>query len=724
VEDTRVGQITDYDKLTLEIWTNGTLKPEEAISSAAKILNEHLNLFISLTDQVMPVSMVQPEDDKKDKVLETIKKKGTYVWLIRADVNEANESWCHVQYKGKDGYIMTKYLDLLTQEDSDAYNNEQASPAPVITLEELFPTEVPTEVVTLEVTEEPTVEPTDTPEPTATPTEEPTATPTEKPTEEPTEEPTATPTEAPTATPTEKPTEAPTETPTQAPTQEPTATPVPEPTQQPYQRVGYAITIGDGVYVRQWPTYSSAFVDELPANKIVYVTGQAYVDNIGWSMAEYDNKWGYVRADMLRMISDGEMQAYRDLIQGTPDPSVVNTVEPYQYNAQDESCYGYVTQDKVNFRTAADKTSGKVIRKLNKNALCLVYGSEQSNGETWYRVGYEADVGYVNGQYFKQMTVGEAERFLNSSLYTEGLNNNSASGSSTSSETTTTGTASGIVSAEDQKVSEWVNPSSGSTVSYEPFDPFATPSPLEENGIANSEYLDSLASKLQDGTLKQEDLQTELEKFYKDAADPEGSVTAATAYILEKTGLTTETPSESPEPMVTEEIIENPQEKGTGGGIGGWLIGLGLLAAAGGGGYYWYASTQKKRQAAQRIAQKKAAEQRKTQGSSRSGQTTNKQGQPATAQNAARVRTGNYSSRGNTTTAKPSQTDTTARKAYGSNVENPYGRYSATSSTEEDATYTASFKPETETDKPSRIRRNATEAKPAEKTELPDDPKA
>ena len=52
VEDTRVGQITDYDKLTLEIWTNGTLKPEEAISSAAKILNEHLNLFISLTDQV------------------------------------------------------------------------------------------------------------------------------------------------------------------------------------------------------------------------------------------------------------------------------------------------------------------------------------------------------------------------------------------------------------------------------------------------------------------------------------------------------------------------------------------------------------------------------------------------------------------------------------------------------------------------------------------------
>jgi len=96
VEDTRVGQITDYDKLTLEIWTNGTLKPEEAISSAAKILTEHLNLFVSLTDQVMPVSMVQPEDDKKDKVLEmTIEELDlsvrAYNCLKRAGINSVAE---------------------------------------------------------------------------------------------------------------------------------------------------------------------------------------------------------------------------------------------------------------------------------------------------------------------------------------------------------------------------------------------------------------------------------------------------------------------------------------------------------------------------------------------------------------------------------------------------------------------------------------------------------
>lgn len=71
VEDTRVGQITDYDKLTLEVWTNGTIKPEEATSLGAKILTEHLNLFIGLTDHVSDVEiMVEKEEDQKEKVLE------------------------------------------------------------------------------------------------------------------------------------------------------------------------------------------------------------------------------------------------------------------------------------------------------------------------------------------------------------------------------------------------------------------------------------------------------------------------------------------------------------------------------------------------------------------------------------------------------------------------------------------------------------------------------
>ena len=96
VVDTRVGQITDYDRLTLEVWTNGTIMPDAAISGAAKILSEHLTGFIGLTDQVIPVSMVQPEDNKKDKVLEmTIEELDlsvrAYNCLKRAGINSVAE---------------------------------------------------------------------------------------------------------------------------------------------------------------------------------------------------------------------------------------------------------------------------------------------------------------------------------------------------------------------------------------------------------------------------------------------------------------------------------------------------------------------------------------------------------------------------------------------------------------------------------------------------------
>lgn len=71
VENTRVGQITDYDKLTLDVWTNGTLAPDEAVSLAAKVLSEHLNSFIDLSENAKTVDvMVEKEDNEKEKVLE------------------------------------------------------------------------------------------------------------------------------------------------------------------------------------------------------------------------------------------------------------------------------------------------------------------------------------------------------------------------------------------------------------------------------------------------------------------------------------------------------------------------------------------------------------------------------------------------------------------------------------------------------------------------------
>ncbi len=71
IENTRVGQITDYDKLTVEVFTNGAIKPDEAISLAAKVLSEHLSLFINLSENAKTAEvMVEKEDDDKEKVLE------------------------------------------------------------------------------------------------------------------------------------------------------------------------------------------------------------------------------------------------------------------------------------------------------------------------------------------------------------------------------------------------------------------------------------------------------------------------------------------------------------------------------------------------------------------------------------------------------------------------------------------------------------------------------
>ncbi len=71
VENTRVGQVTDFDKLTLDVYTNGTLAPDEAVSLAAKVLSEHLNLFIDLSENARTAEiMVEKEDNEKEKVLE------------------------------------------------------------------------------------------------------------------------------------------------------------------------------------------------------------------------------------------------------------------------------------------------------------------------------------------------------------------------------------------------------------------------------------------------------------------------------------------------------------------------------------------------------------------------------------------------------------------------------------------------------------------------------
>ncbi|MFD9448494.1 DNA-directed RNA polymerase subunit alpha, partial [Bacillus cereus] len=97
VEKTRVGQVANYDKLTLDVWTDGSIGPKEAISLGAKILTEHLNIFVGLTDEAQNAEiMVEKEEDQKEKVLEmTIEELDlsvrSYNCLTRAGINTVQE---------------------------------------------------------------------------------------------------------------------------------------------------------------------------------------------------------------------------------------------------------------------------------------------------------------------------------------------------------------------------------------------------------------------------------------------------------------------------------------------------------------------------------------------------------------------------------------------------------------------------------------------------------
>lgn len=97
VENTRVGQITDYDKLTLEIWTNGTINPKEATSIAAKILSDHLSLFVKLTESVRDLdTMKEKREEEKEEILDrTIDDLDlsvrSYNCLKRAGINTVEE---------------------------------------------------------------------------------------------------------------------------------------------------------------------------------------------------------------------------------------------------------------------------------------------------------------------------------------------------------------------------------------------------------------------------------------------------------------------------------------------------------------------------------------------------------------------------------------------------------------------------------------------------------
>lgn len=120
IEDTRVGQFTNYDKLTLDILTNGSIAPDEALSSAAKILIDHLRLFVRLTDEDIDLvpQVADEKEEKKDKVLEmTIEELDlsvrSYNCLKRAGINSVEE----LIQKGEDDMMKVRNLGKKSLEE-------------------------------------------------------------------------------------------------------------------------------------------------------------------------------------------------------------------------------------------------------------------------------------------------------------------------------------------------------------------------------------------------------------------------------------------------------------------------------------------------------------------------------------------------------------------------------------------------------------------------------
>ncbi|MGN0746402.1 MAG: SH3 domain-containing protein, partial [Aristaeellaceae bacterium] len=332
----------------------------------------------------------------------------------------------------------------------------------------------------------------------------------------------------------------------------------PAPTATPPQVAGTAVTIGDGVLFRQTYDSTGAIIAVLPADTEVEVLGQAYTMNgEAWHSVRYSGNLGYIRADMLRFVTNTDAPA---------------TVQP-TVNPDGLSAYGYVSSSTVNFRQAAS-TSSTRLRVLKKYAMCLVLGTEQVGDTTWYHVKYDGQEGYIAGNYFKHMTIAEVNTFLNSDEYRQGVLNNTTANNN--QDNTGSFVGGGVVSEEDKKVDEWTNPNSGLNVSYEPFNPFATPEPIAT-----------------------------------ESPDPSASAE----------------PSESPEATATLELlptidINDPGENQGGGSAVGWIIAIVILALGGGGVYAYVLYTQNKRKAAQRAAQRRAqaAQQQRANAQQRPGQ--------------------------------------------------------------------------------------------------------
>ncbi len=323
-------------------------------------------------------------------------------------------------------------------------------------------------------------------------------------------------------------------------------------TPEPPQISGYAVVLGEAVPFRQMASEYSRIIDNLAAGTIVFISGQTAGEGQYWHNVLCDNQWGYIRYDLVRMMTVAEEEDYIENQHQTPTP--VPTVSAPVFDENGLSSYGYVDGSTVNWREQPS-TNAKKVGELKRYALCLVLGSENINGTTWYRVKYADQTGYLHGDYFKQLTIAELEEFRVSDQYLQGVVNNSTSKDDAQDNVGFTGTG-GLVSAEDQ----WVNSNPDVYTSFEPFNPIPTVAPIQTTPT--------------------------LEPLPNQSATP----------------TPTATPTFNPLPDVTYPTADDGQ-----GGSGLiWTVVVVLLLLAGGGAFAFVRYQQKRRRMAMRAAQRRA----------------------------------------------------------------------------------------------------------------------
>ena len=128
VQNTRVGQVTDYDKLTLEVWTDGSITPEEAVSLGANILNKHLSLFVNLNEKAEEVEILDDEDKKESGIEKDLEKTieeldlsvRSFNCLKRASINTVQD----LIQKTEDEMIKVRNLGKKSLEEVEQKLNE------------------------------------------------------------------------------------------------------------------------------------------------------------------------------------------------------------------------------------------------------------------------------------------------------------------------------------------------------------------------------------------------------------------------------------------------------------------------------------------------------------------------------------------------------------------------------------------------------------------------